>query len=187
MKYQKSAKLMALGLIISANAFAVCDRERAEREQFKHRFDAAAATATASCAAGSFFTIITFGASLIPCATAGLAANNQKRILDEKEANLQACENEYLRQQQLQAQREIDRKARIDSIQQAFNVKRDQITREFETKRQQLIVEFETSGYDPGNPDVQAEIKEKQEELQKELNQALDAIESERSRALAGV
>jgi len=187
MNYLKLGKTIVLSLSISTSAFAVCDQERAEREHFNQLFNAAAATAAASCAAGSFFSIVTFGGSLIPCAAAGLTADNQRRIFEEKEANLKNCENEYLRQQQLQAQREADRRARIAAIQQSFNVKREQITREFDAKAHQLQVEFETSGFDLSNPDVQAELKEKHQALQMELNQALDANESERNRTLAGI
>ena len=187
MNYLKLAKTIVLTLGISTSAFAACDQERGEREHFKQLFDGAAATAAASCAAGSFFSIVTLGGSLIPCAAAGLTANNQKRIFEEKETNLRNCENDYLRQQQIQAQREADRRARITAIQQSFNVKREQIAREFDAKARQLQMELETSGFDLSNPDVKAEIKEKQQELQKELNQSLDANESERNRTLAGV
>lgn len=174
-------------LTTSHSAFAVCEKERAEREKFRSSFETASRVASGTCAAGSLATVFTFGASLIPCATAGGIAQNQHRILKEKENNLQACENENLRREQLLAQQELDKKKRVEYFQQHYNTKRDQIIRDFESKFQQIVTEFEIEGYDLTHPDIQLEIKEKQKELQKQLDLALEENELERNRALAGV
>ena len=79
---------LVLALNTCTLGFAACEAEKKEREQSKENFDKASKVAAATCATGSLFTIISGGLSLIPCASAGLVAENQRRILGEKESNL---------------------------------------------------------------------------------------------------
>ena len=85
------------------------------------------------------------------------------------------------------AQIAIEKKARIAAIQQSFDLKRDQITRDFEVRAQLVHSEFATNSYDLTQLAIQAELKEKLQELQNELKQHLDENEAERNRALLGV
>lgn len=178
---------LVLALNTCTLGFAACETEKKEREQSKEDFDKASKVAAATCATGSLFSIATGGLSLLPCAAAGLTAENQRRILGEKESNLLACENENLRLQKLLAQQALERKARIDSIHLTYNTKREQIIRDYELKNSDLMHEFEISGFDLTHPDIQLDIKEKQSALQVELNQELKKNESERARSLVGV
>lgn len=178
---------MLLIVTTSNAAFAVCEKEREERDNFRRNFETSSRVASVTCAIGSLFSFASGGASLIPCGGTGSVAQNQNRIFKEKENNLQACENENLRRQQLIAEQEIEKKKRIEFIQYSYNTKRDQIIRDFVIKFQQIVTEFEMEGYDLSNPDIQLEIREKQEELQKQLDLALEKNELERNRTLAGV
>ena len=171
-------KSVALGTLfcLSNQAFAVCDRERRERDEFKGHFDDA-----------SKATIATFGTSLIPCAAASGTADNQKRIFNEKEANLQNCELANLHAAEAAAREASTRLARIRAINTAYQIKRDQKVRDFQDKSDTLQGEYLHSGFDLSNPDIQEEIRLEQKALQDELNSQIQELEFERSREVARV
>jgi hypothetical protein len=177
--------LLVLGM--SSPTFAVCDQEKRERDEFRNNFDTASRVAGAACAAGGLAAIITFGASLIPCAPAVATAENQKRIFNEKEVNLQRCEVNYATAQREATERAIARNAKIRAIEVEFLDRREKLIRTFEERNKQISLETEAQGYDLTNADVQTEIREKSANLQQELNKALEALEAERKKAMDGV
>lgn len=191
MKDLKQSRVQILPILFllfgSTQSFAICDHERSERDQFKKNFDYASKTANVACAAGSVFTIMTFGASLAPCAAAGLAAENQRRILKEKEAHLSHCEDTWVANQRRASELAIQKTQRIKAIQIDYDIKRQQVLRDYELRIQDVLNEFASEGYDLTHPDIQTEIKDNQTKLQEEFNQVLNLLEEQKNREIAGI
>lgn len=171
-------------LTFSAPSFASCELEQEERASFRKNFESATQVAGTICRASSWWTIFSVVGSLASCTAAKKIAENQQKILEEKETNLKNCEDKILRDQQWIEQQETERKAKINSIQVTYNTKRDQLFRFFEVKALQLILDFETCGLDLSNPALQQDLKEKQDELHAQLRRELEVIELERKEAL---
>lgn len=82
----------------ASNAFAVCERERAELAEWNSRAEELSAASCVAGAAGGFFAIVTFGASMAPCAALSASAANAHRIKNEKQDNLNICEGNAARE-----------------------------------------------------------------------------------------
>ena len=172
-------------LTVSSSAFAVCEHERKERNDFQSHADTASRVATLVCAGGSFFTLVTFGASLIPCAAAVATAENQKRILGEKENNLQNCLNTDLRKQKVAADAEDMKKLNILRIHNAIDFQREVYRNCYQEKLTTAQGDFVREGYDLTNEDVQGELNDILRDIQTELDALLAEGEIQRAAAIA--
>jgi hypothetical protein len=143
---------------------------------------------------GGFFAVVTFGASMLPCAAAAAAANNACRIRDEKKDNLDSClaHHAHLAQQaQEMAERamavEQARQARIEQLNADFLNRRDLIIHQYDQMIRDFIENFITEGWNIEDPESQELLRATQVNMERERNERLDQLEVERRQAVAHV
>jgi hypothetical protein len=181
--------LSILLLTFSANCFAICEKEREERDHFKSLVDGAGTTSSALGIAGTVIGTICLGpvgglfgllaAAPAPC------GENWKRILDEKEANLKNCEEGHRRAQELAQQNEIDRQARILKIYKKFDELSGRAKERSRYRMKKFISKLVDQGFDTNDGRIQHEITEHQYKLEDQLLRRLEFIERQRQLQLS--
>lgn len=165
---------------LSLSAFAICEQERAEFQEWSSRTEQLTAAAELATLIGVPLAIPSFGASMIPVAAAGFSAENAKRIRDEKRNNLTRCEeSETARAAQAQAaakraeaEAELELlNARMKSDYQAAAAQNIAIFSEQATEMcvkeiQDFISELISSGHDISDPATEELINDRRAVLE---------------------
>ena len=179
--------VVVLLLSISTQAFAVCEQERNEFEDWNTRCEKLCAASQITGTAGGIFAIVTFGASLIPCAAAIGAAKNACRIRDEKRNNLNNCEkfqtdlaNQVLKDAEILLQAKQARQNKIAQINTDYADKKLKITQLYDKKIQDFVDNFVTEGWDINDPDSQELIRTTRADMEHERDLILDQLEIDR-------
>lgn len=187
---KKIIVLVVLCVSVS-NAFAICENEIAERNEFR---DLCLAFCGASVAVASGGCIVIPAVGGLLGIFPGLIANNQCRIWREKEANLQRCEaahaqvqRDELARQHRALQNTQQRQTRINAINTQYNglenTARDNHRLAVRNYMQRLIQQ----GRNLRDPLVQAELRQEVQRLEGELNAELLRLTHERQREVSQV
>ena len=174
-----------------SNAFAICENEIAEKNEFRDLCFGFGG-ASAIVAAGGCIAIPGFGGLLgiIP----GLVANNQCRIWLEKEANLQRCEaahaqaqRDELARQHRALQNTQQRQTRISAINTQYNDLENTARDNHRLAVRNALQGFIAQGRNLRDPLVQAELRQEMQRLEGELNSELLRLTHERQREVSQV
>ena len=184
---------VVLLLSFSTQAFAVCEQERNEYANWNTKCETLSAASQVTGVAGGIFAIVTFGASMIPCAATCAAAQNACRIRDEKQHNLSKCEayQANLAHQsqvaaQLSLQTEQAKRNKIAQINADFAAKKIKLYQVYDQMILDFVNNFASDGWDLDDPDSQNVIRTTRANVDLERNQKLDQLEIDRKQEIAG-
>jgi len=183
----KTISLVVLFALLSSQAFAICEQERSEFENWNSKCEELSAASQVSGVVGGFFAIATFGASMAPCAAAIAAAQNACRIRDEKKSNLTRCENwhaENARRIEVEAQvaiaRERTLQQRISMINSDYENRKAEVTRDYAERLRRFVEDYAAEGWDINTPESQEHLRQIRVNFENERNARLDQLEQER-------
>lgn len=181
-------KQIILFLFISSQAFAICDTQKAERDEFRNLCLSLGGISTGVSYGGHALLPVVGGLfGIIP----GLIAQNQCRIWAEKESNLKLCEEHYYAQQQaeLRAQQAAlaaaqARAARIVAINTTYNEREETARTQYRSAVRALMQRYIQEGRNIRDATVQAELRSDVRSLENTLNLDLQRLTSDRQREI---
>ncbi len=183
-------KIIFLCLLLTKNGFAICEREKQERDHFKGLCDTFSALSAGIAAGASLLHPLLGLCGIIP----GSVAQNVCRILTEKERNLERCQRDHYAQENQAENLEIERSKTHQRLhEQRYAVDLNHHEQAMETIRhdqngvRQMFIRFQQEGRNLHDPFVQIDIREIYQRLQQELREALERLEVERQLAVAAI
>lgn len=192
MKPIQSFVVLLLVFAFTSNAFAICEHERNDYADWNDRCEKLSATSQAIGAVGGLFAMVTFGASMIPCAAATAAASNACRIKDEKKQNLETCEarSAYLAQEAQEAAdraiaAEQARLGRIAQIDEDFVSRRTVILQQYNQMIQDFTKNYTAEGWNMNDPESQELLRTTRTSIERERDQRLDQLETDHRQAIS--
>src|SRR5262249_13866667 len=152
----------------------VCEKERAERDEFQRNCDAASGASLAGSVGCN--AIIPIIGGIVCGASAGVVAHNQCRIRDEKESNLKKCEENNRIAQAKEADKQRQRLQQAEAINAEYSTKQAQVKKKYQALMNDLVAGYVREGFDPKHPDVAQEIERQKSTLEQGLQSEIQAI-----------
>ncbi len=188
-----SILLSLMVLCFSMNAFAVCEKERAERDEWKNRFEKS--KGTTNLLGGAIGGAIGFLCGGPPGAAVGglvlggagyVPTCNFERIYLEKEKNLSDCLDREARLEKIKADNEARDQAALVRIHKETDDMRKAAIEYFDNELEEFTQDFIDEGYDINQPHIQREIADKAATLQADLQRYLTELEDYRKKRVEG-
>lgn len=191
----KALLLMGMLFIYSVQAFAICEFEEDEFDEWKTKCDAWKIGTGATVVVGTILTTGWYGIGGTVGIAPALVAANSCRIRDEKEQNLKRCYAENAEDKKAALNRTIEEAKKIARDNQVlkdcivkctgiynkiYDNKRKRAAEDHKNNTNSLIQGFIDEGYDINNEDTKHVIADAKVVIDSTLAKALDAIETER-------
>jgi hypothetical protein len=179
--------------VLCTNAFAVCDSEKSERDEFRTLCLSIAGASTAIATYGSTLPITVFGIPIggLLGVPPGIVAHNQCRIWMEKEQNLANCERNYAAEQEAALQRQRNelakiqaRNNRIAEINSHYDELEAAARQTHQTSVRSLAQRYMQQGRNLRDPLVQADLRQEMQRMEAELTANFQRLGEERRREI---
>ncbi len=176
--------IVLLLLSYSASAFAICEKEREERDKFRNLCLTFSGISTGIATYGG---IATGGWGGVFGVFPGLVAHNQHRIWQEKEKNLADCERNYASQQAAELQRQQANLASAEAERtrvEQVNFRFDHLENEAKDRHtadvRNLMQNYMQQGLNLRDPLVQSDLRHTVQRMKTDLAAELEKLTEER-------